>query len=263
MSLVDVVILTWNDGDLLAHAVDSALASDGVDVNVIVVDNGSDPPAVVPADDRVRLVRNAANRGVAPGRNQGAAAGAAEYLCFLDSDARLLPGTLAALVEPLEAADRRVALAGPVFTGQAPEASAGRAPTAARKLGRLLGRYDGYEAVPHAGGDPWWAVDFTIGACQLIRRSAFDAVGRLDDSIFYGPEDVDFCLRLKEAGYEVVQVDVGCHHPPRRTSRRIVTRRAWRHGWQVARHLWRHRRPSHPRQRRQPRPALGARHGAS
>ena len=249
---IDVVILTWNDGDLLAQAIDSALASEGVDVRVIVVDNGSDPAATVPADDRVRLIRNDANRGVAPARNQGARAGQAEFVCLLDSDARLLPGSLLALVAPLRQ-DGRVALAGPVFTGQAPEASAGRAPTLARKAGRLLGRYDTYAPIPHAPGAPWWPVDFTIGACQLIRRCAFQAVGGLDDSIFYGPEDVDFCLRLMDGGWAVVQVaGAGCHHPPRRTSRRIVTKRAWKHGWQVVRHLWRHRNP-----------VVGVRHGAS
>ena len=48
---VDVVILTWNDGPLLDAAVDSALVSQGVDVRVFVVDNGSDPPATVVASD--------------------------------------------------------------------------------------------------------------------------------------------------------------------------------------------------------------------
>ena len=236
---VDVVILTWNDGELLAAAVDSALASTGVEVNVIVVDNGSEPPATVLDDPRVTLVRNAANRGVAPGRNQGAAVGAAPFVCFLDSDARLLPSTLQLLQEPL-AADPGVALSAPVFTGQPAEASAGRAPTLSDKALRVLDVRSTYRTV--AGGGPWWDVDFAIGACQLVRRTDFEAVGGLDETYFYGPEDVDLCLRLREAGRRVVQVaGAGCHHPPRRRNRKILTRRGMQHATAVCRHLWRHR----------------------
>ena len=236
---VDVVILTWNDGPLLEAAIDSALASDGVDVHVFVVDNGSDPPATVPDDDRVVLVRNDANRGVAPGRNQGARLGTSPYICILDSDARLLRDTLALLIEPLELAPS-IALAAPVFVGQSPEASAGRAPTLADKALRLLDVRDTYRTVDAAG--PWWDVDFAIGACQLYRREDFEIAGGFDEDYFYGPEDVDLCLRLREDGLRIVQVaEAGCHHPPRRRHRGILTKAGFRHASAVARHLWRHR----------------------
>lgn len=238
-ALVDVVILTWNDGPLLDAAVASALASTGVDVHVIVVDNGSAPRATVPDDPRVTLVRNVANRGVAPGRNQGAARGTAPFVCFLDSDARLLPSTLAQLVAPV-AGDGRVALAAPVFTGQPAEASAGRAPSLSDKALRLLEVRSTYRPVANDG--LLWDVDFAIGACQLVRRTAFEEAGGFDETYFYGPEDVDLCLRLRESGLRVVQVrDAGCHHPPRRRNRKILTKRGMLHAQAVARHLWRHR----------------------
>ncbi len=235
---VDVVILTWNDGDLLRSAVASALASEGVDVNVFVVDNGSEPPATVVDDPRVTLRRNPTNRGVAPARNQGARLGSAPLICFLDSDARLRPTTLAALAEPLGAPD--VALAAPVFSGQRPEESAGRAPSLVDKALRVSGLRRDYRSVATVG--PWWDVDFAIGACQLVRRGAFEAAGGFDESYFYGPEDVDLCLRLREDGARVVQVGTAaCDHPPRRRNRGLLTRRGIRHGRAVARHLWRHR----------------------
>ena len=131
---VDVVILTWNDGALLGDAVSSAVDQTGVDATVIVVDNGSDPPATVD-DPRVRTIRCRENVGVGGGRNVGTAVGSAEFVCFLDSDARLLPGTLAALVAPL-VDDPTIALSAPVFTGQRPVESAGRAPTLRRKIAR-------------------------------------------------------------------------------------------------------------------------------
>ena len=88
---------------------------------------------------------------------------------------------------------------------------------------------------------------YAIGACQVIRRSVFDEVGGLDGSIFYGPEDVDFCLRVKAAGHRVVQVaGADVLHPPRRAFRQPFTARGMRHGWAIVRHLWRHRGSSSP-----------------
>ncbi|MBW3580117.1 MAG: glycosyltransferase [Actinobacteria bacterium] len=232
---VDVVVLTWNDAGLLDAAVESALGSTGVDVGVVVVDNGSDPPATPPGDERVVLLRNPANRGVAAGRNQGAAAAAAPWLCFLDSDARLAPDCLAWLVAAV-ADDPGRGMAAPVFTGQAPQASAGRGPSVARKLARGLGMTASYRPV-RRHHQSRWEVDFAIGACQLWRRSAFEEVGGFDEGYFYGPEDIDACRRLRRSGLGVVQVaDARCDHPPRRRHRRLATGPGLRHGLALARY---------------------------
>lgn len=236
---VDVVILTHNDGDLLAEAVTSALASDGTDVTVWVIDNGSDPPAKVGHDPRVHLIRNATNAGVGGGRNQGVRLGSAPLVCLLDSDARLGPGALLRLTEPLT--HPTVGIAVPVFVGQLPTESAGIAPTFAVKVARALGRRSTYEPADVPAGASQWDVDFGIGACQMVRRSVFEEVGGIDDSEAFGPEDVDFCLRVRRVGFRVVQVaGADVHHPPRRAHRRLFTRKGLRHSRSVLRHFWRH-----------------------
>jgi GT2 family glycosyltransferase len=238
---IDVVTLTWNDGPLLQACLDATLASSGVDLRVFVVDNGSEPPAQVGPDTRVVLLRNATNEGVAA-RNRGVASGRAPYVAFVDSDARVEETTLASLVRPL-LEDPQVGLAAPVFRGQRPEETAGRAPGVVRKLVRLAGLTDLYASSPGTGKGPWWDVDFSISACWVVRRAAFEQVGGLDATYFYGPEDVDFCLRLRHAGWRVVQVaDARCLHPPRRRFRNPLTRRGLQHALAFARHLWRHRR---------------------
>lgn len=233
---VDVVVLSWNDGPLLRTAVASALAQTGVDAHVVVVDNGSDAPPAVPDSPAVTVVRNASNRGVAPARNQGVALGAAPAVLILDSDAELAPGCLAALLDALDA-DPTVAMAAPVYVDQRPEASAGRAPGVLRKLARGLGLTADYGRVRRADGDPQWDVDFAIGACQLVRRDAWDAVGGLDESYFYGPEDVDLCLRLRRAGHRIVQVaGAECRHPARRRHRSLFAPGGARHARALVRH---------------------------
>jgi GT2 family glycosyltransferase len=241
--LVDVVILTWNDGPELTDAISSALESDGVDVCVWVVDNGSEPAAEVERDPRVTLFRSPTNLGVAPGRAVGIALGTAPYVCLLDSDARLEPTCLGRLVAVTS--EELVGLAVPVFVDQSPESSAGRAPTAARKIARGVGLTATYARSRDRASDGTWNVDFGIGACQVMRRDVYEAVGGLDTSIFYGPEDVDLCLRIGRGGWSVKQVaDAACHHPPRRRNRSLLTRRGLRHASAVVRHLWRHRRGS-------------------
>jgi GT2 family glycosyltransferase len=237
---VDVVILTWNDGHMLERAVASALDSVGVDVKVWVIDNGSDPPATVVNDSRVKLYRNHKNLGVASGRNQGVRVGQAPFVCLLDSDARLHPNTLATLASAVDD-DPDLGLVGPVFDDQPPEASGGAAPTLLRKLGRAFGRTDLYGSQGDGLGDRR-EVDFVIGACQVFRRQTYYFVGGLDEWYFYGPEDVDFCLRIREAGLRVQQVtSAGCEHPPRRRNRRVLTLRGVRHAVAVLRFLWQHK----------------------
>ena len=240
--VVDVVILTWNDGELLERAVASCAASVGVSVNVIVVDNGSEPPAD-PGPGAV-LLRNEVNRGVAAGRNQGIAAGRSDLVCLLDSDAELTPHALRRLVDELAATGSGLVV--PVFAGQPPEASGGRAPAVGRKVARMAGWVDTYRSMGRpedrpSGGS--WPVEFGIGACQLFERRWWETVGGIDDTFFYGPEDVDFCLRLLDAGAAIRQVDgAPVVHPPRRRHRRPIDRAGLRHAVAVIRYAYRHRR---------------------
>lgn len=241
---IDTVVLTWNDGPLLETAVRSALVQDGVIQHVVVIDNASDDQLTLRATENVTVVRNAENRGVAAGRNQGVELGSAPLILLLDSDAELTPGCAAALVAALDA-DPDAALAAPVFVGQPAEASAGRKPSIARKLARGLGLTASYGRARHDDGACEWPVDFAIGACQLIRRDAWDAVGGLDESYFYGPEDLDFCLRLRDHGFHVVQTAAAvCHHPARRRNRSLFARGGLRHARAIVRHYARRARRS-------------------
>lgn len=92
-----VIIPTYQRAGVLGDAVRSVLAQCGPDLELIVVDDGStdgtDEYVGTFADDRLRLIRQR-NRGRCRARNAGAAASAREWLVFLDSDDRLLPGAL-------------------------------------------------------------------------------------------------------------------------------------------------------------------------
>lgn len=236
--VVDVVILTCNDGALLRTAIESVLRSESVITNVVVVDNGSADPAEV--SDLVTLIRLEENRGVAAGRNIGIRSGSADLVCVLDSDAELGPWSLWNLCEELTRTAAAVAV--PCFVDQKPTASAGAAPTLGDKVRRVMGKTNEYRPQGSHPNGSSWAVDFGIGACQLFRREVYEEVGGIDESFFYGPEDVDFCLRIKQAGHDVVQVSGHeVLHPPRRIHRKPITRRGLAHAWAVTRYYSRHR----------------------
>jgi glycosyltransferase involved in cell wall biosynthesis len=92
---IAVIIPTFNDGPPLAQAIDSALAL-GEHVHVIVIDDGSTPPATVIPSPRVHLIAQA-NAGPSVARNTGldfAATLPINWVIFLDADDQLLPGVL-------------------------------------------------------------------------------------------------------------------------------------------------------------------------
>jgi glycosyltransferase involved in cell wall biosynthesis len=100
---VSVIIPTFNRRALIGSAIDSALAQQGVDVEVLVVDDGSTDGTVAWLAEAyghrpVRVLANAGRKGPAGGRNTGLAAATGHFVALLDSDDRFLPGHLAAAV---------------------------------------------------------------------------------------------------------------------------------------------------------------------
>ncbi len=95
--LVSVVIPTYNRGYMLADAIESVLAQDYTDYELIVVDDGStdDTPSVLDRYlDRIKVIQQS-NQGVSAARNHGIAASKGDLIAFLDSDDLWLPQKLA------------------------------------------------------------------------------------------------------------------------------------------------------------------------
>lgn len=212
MPLVSVVVVNWNTRELLARCLESIRPAAGIACEMIVVDNGSTDGSQAMVRERfapARLLANADNVGFAQASNQGAAAARGDYVLLLNSDAQLLDGALAALVE-LAAAQPKAAAVGArlLDIDHTFQASHGRFPTLGRELlilsgiGRLL--YGGW--YPSSGPDEQLGpqpVEWVGGACMLLRRAAFDAVGGLDEGYFMYAEEMDLCYRLRAAGWEV------------------------------------------------------------
>src|SRR5579872_74821 len=102
-TLISTVITTKNRAHLLPRAIESVLAQDYPEIELIVVDDGSDTPVQLNVQDkRVRLIRNEKSVGLSAARNIGFRASRGQYLCMLDDDDYYLPGKLSLKASYLE-----------------------------------------------------------------------------------------------------------------------------------------------------------------
>ena len=248
---VSIIILTWNSeqhiGACLA-SLDQGLKE--YSSEIIVIDNGSSDRTcsiVREARPDVRLVSNPENRGVAPARNQGIRLAQGKYILILDDDTVVQPEALDCLIRYMED-HPETGLCGPRLTGADGELqlSCRRFPTLTDKVARRLPGVLSRKVTRETEMADWdhgtiRAVDYVIGACQLIRQSALQEVGLLDERIFYGPEDVDMCLRLHQAGWRVVyNPDAVVVHEERRMSRSLGSGLVWKHICGLGYYFWKH-----------------------
>jgi N-acetylglucosaminyl-diphospho-decaprenol L-rhamnosyltransferase len=213
MPELSIIIPSWNTRELLAACLASVAATTGAGAcEVIVVDNGSTDGSrdmVRQCFSGTRLVTNADNLGFARAVNQGAAAAGGRYLLLLNSDARLLPGAVDALLEVASGRPRCGAVGAQLRHADGSfQASHNEFPSLMSELLVLSG-------VGRLWHGPWYPshgpeeergsqrVEWVGGACLLVRRSAFAELGGLDEGFFFYGEEMDLCYRLRHAGWEV------------------------------------------------------------
>jgi GT2 family glycosyltransferase len=216
---VDIVIVNWNAGALLRDCIAALDASTGASrLHVIVVDNASSDgsaDALAGTAFRLSVIRNAENRGFAAACNQGAAAGHAALLLFLNPDVRVEPDAVARamdfLAEPAQAATGIVGIRLLDCQGRTSRTSARRPTVAAMLLRSLFIDRIMPRAVPPHFMTEWdhldtRPVDQVMGAFLMIRRSLFGRVGGFDQRFFVYYEDLDLCLRAIDDGHAVVHL---------------------------------------------------------
>ena len=216
MTEVAVVIVNFNGGALVIDSARRALAAaQGRAWDVIAVDNAStdgsaDALAAVRGLD---LLRHARNVGFGAACNAGAARSRSPWVLFLNPDCGLEPEVVPALLSTAVGDPACVALGPRILDPDG--ATQGSARGDPSMLAGVLGRTGALtrvlpglqkvarqvvwpEALPPGGTSI--AVDWLSGACLLVRRDAFEAVGGFDPAFFLYWEDADLCRRLRARG---------------------------------------------------------------
>jgi GT2 family glycosyltransferase len=223
-----IVIVSWNVRDLLRRCLQS-IFSQAVrrphagawelgprTIEVIVIDNASidGSPEMVRAEfPGIRLIANKENRGFTAANNQGLTLSQGRYLLLLNPDTEVRGDALEKMIGTMDE-HPEVGGLGPrlLYPDGNLQPSRRRFPTFGTALvestvvqewwadNRILRRY--YMAdVPEDALQP---VDWVAGACLLVRREAYQQVGGLDEGFFMYSEELDWCRRLKDAGWEMV-----------------------------------------------------------
>lgn len=208
---VIIVVLNWNNAPDTIACLESLNRLEYKNRQIIVVDNGS-------SDDSVWLLRKAypcidlletrENLGYAEGNNVGirqALASAPDYVCVLNNDTEVAPDFITRLVEEAES-DAAVGIVGPkMYFFEPPDMVFAAGSLVEWNKGELnqRGMWQRESIVGRLYAEQPEDVDFIIGCGVLIKRTALERVGLLDPRYYLNFEDVDLCIRARQAGYRV------------------------------------------------------------
>ena len=205
---VSVLMVNYNGGEVLERALGHLMAVEDQWHEVILADNGSTDGSLsrVQAEfPAVRILRLGANLGFGTANNRAAAEAEGDLLLLLNSDAWLKTDTLPALIQALDD-HPKAALAAPslVYPDGKPQFHWAPLTSVMGEAVQLIrNRLEGFSFIHRLR---FGAVGWYTGACMLLRREAFQAVGGFDEDFFLYFEDVDLCIRLRRQGWDLVDV---------------------------------------------------------
>ena len=220
---LSILILNYNTCEHLLACL-SALLAEGstslsggpIQAEVFVVDNASsDGSADMIATEFpwVELIRSPRNGGFAFGNNQALTRARGATILLLNPDTLIPPGGIGGLLERLHA-HPEAGIVGPKLlrpNGSMHLACRRSFPTPSTAFYRFSGLARLFPHSPRFGRynltfvDPDLPieVDSVCGACMLVRRDVLERVGLLDERFFMYGEDLDWCLRARDAGWTV------------------------------------------------------------
>ena len=195
---------------------------EGLDFEVILVDDASSDGTAAWLSHldhpRVRWLINPQNLGYAEANNRGAAEARGDVLGLLNNDLLFAPGWLEPMLNLLTHPQHNAGLVGNVQR----RVAGGEIDHAGIRL-NLKGQFEHVRALE--AGSAWVRLPWVTGACMLIRRDLFDAVGGFDTRYRNGCEDVDLCFKVAGARKAIYVARDSCiqHHVS--LSRKCVTDR--------------------------------------
>ncbi len=204
--LVYGVTVNWNRADDTIECVRSLVAQRDANIRVLVVDNGSTDDSVATiraAFPDLELLRLENNLGFAGGYNTGiryALAHDADYVFIINNDAC---ADACAVRELLHyTSDDAPIVAPAIFYADASECIWSVGGHVSPLLLEMTDDHGRNHLLPSAPV----ARDFVSGCALLIRRDVFERVGLFDEHFFFYYEDLDFCLRARRQGYQLLLV---------------------------------------------------------
>jgi N-acetylglucosaminyl-diphospho-decaprenol L-rhamnosyltransferase len=242
-----VIVVSTNEARWLRPCLSTVFEHPGaLELDVVVVDNESSDGTrdLVEEEFPEARVVSSLNKGFAHANNRGVFATNAEYLLFLNPDTEILDGTFENVVHEFEQTPalglvgvKQVTADGELFP------TIRRFPTPMRYWGEAFASeklpvraaWLGERELDMARYECEVDCDWTSGSFMLARREALESAGYLDERFFIYSEEVDLCLRIKNAGWAIRHVPsmTILHHAgkagfsPRMTAQEAYARRQY------------------------------------
>jgi len=215
--VASIVIVNYKTPDLCINCLKS-VHQNSTGLDILVVDNASNDGSIDKINRAILqnswnmnpTISSKFNGGFSAGNNLGINASASDYILLLNSDTIVLPRAIELLIKTLDD-NPKMGIASPRLESPdgSPQESCFRFQRPISELIRsactgvitkVLRRYDIPAGVSPVVSYPEW----TSFACVLIRRDVFGDIGLLDNEFFMYFEDVDFCKRARDFGWNII-----------------------------------------------------------
>jgi N-acetylglucosaminyl-diphospho-decaprenol L-rhamnosyltransferase len=209
-AMATVIVLVHNTPDLLIQCLNGfydLLRS--LDWQIIVVDNGSEidiRPIIEERFKGVEVIRSEQNLGFAAGNNLGLRAAHGEFVFLVNSDVIARVETIESLIASLKSEPQAGAMSPGLLTANGePQAFAfGGRMSPAYLLRRGLRAVLGLKPLHDWSAKDPVAVEWVSAACLCVRRRVIEDIGEFDERFPLYFEDVDWCTRMRAAGWKIV-----------------------------------------------------------
>lgn len=230
-SSIATIVINWNLKSLTTRCLES-LEKSSMRVRTIVVDNGSRDGSVTHLRKRfpdIELISSATNIGFGSACNlaiqQALQDPGCDFVFLLNNDAILHPRAVSMLYQAAESYPR-AGIFGPkiYYSGQRDQIwYAG----SQQRSGVLAAKVPGRGKIDRGQFDECRQVDYVFGASMFIRRQVFERIGLFDERYFLYLEDLDFCLRARQAGFQLLYTPQACvwHVGSASTAQNLAMRR--------------------------------------
>lgn len=224
MSKLSIIIITYNSEKLIGPCLDSVFKiAVGLDFEIIVIDNNSQDRSIWAVEyysrenpesgKKIKLIKNTENVGFARAVNQGIKMAKGEYILLMNPDMRILGGAIGLSLGFLQRAKKAGILGAQLLYPRTLkiQASFGRFPSLFTEFLYAFGLHKIFpwgRLIPKNIFSFWkfrkiYKVDWLGGGYMMVKKEVFNKVGLLDENFFMYLEDIDFCYRSKQAGYDI------------------------------------------------------------
>ncbi|MFA5358505.1 MAG: glycosyltransferase family 2 protein [Patescibacteria group bacterium] len=216
---LSIIIANWNTKELTRKCLRSIFDNTkNLDFELIVIDNGSTDGSVemIKSEFRqVRLIENEENTGYVFANNQGIATASGEFVLLLNSDTEIIDDCLDKMVGFMQDnQDVGIASCKILNPDKTTQLQVRRLPTVWDQaviltkmhnfFPKLIKKYLWLDFDYEQQQD----VEQVMGAFMLVRKKVIDQVGALDKNIWSWFEDVDYCKRVRDAGWRIVYTPI-------------------------------------------------------